>query len=107
MSTHERAGEDRRSLAGGAESERIEDRRDTALRREAASGRPASGRGPHGDRPGVGESRPLHAQLVFVTPLGVPIGPSVQEELNIPDDLDDSLPPGDFPGQLLLDLGLG
>ena len=50
--------------------------------------------------------RPKHAQMVFITPLGIPIGPSVQEELSIPDDLNDALPPGDFPGQLLLDLGL-
>lgn len=50
--------------------------------------------------------KPKHAQMVFITPLGIPIGPSVQEELHIPDDLNDTLPPGDFPGQLLLDLGL-
>jgi len=44
--------------------------------------------------------------MVFITPMGRPIGPAVQEELSIPDDLNDTLPPGDFPGQLLLDLGL-
>lgn len=47
-----------------------------------------------------------HDQLVFVTSFGVPIGPSVQEALSVPDGLDDTLPPGDLPGQLLLDLGL-
>lgn len=89
MSRDERAGEDRRPFAA----------RDASAPSERAERQPRRADGAAGPR--------KHAQMVFITPMGVPIGPSIQEELNIPDDLDDTLPPGDFPGQLLLDLGLG
>ncbi len=85
MSRDERAGEDRRPFA----------------RHETAGPGGATGRDQRDDQP-----QRKHAQMVFITPMGIPIGPSIQEELNVPDDLDDTLPPGDFPGQLLLDLGL-
>lgn len=122
MSGPERAGERRRG--GGRAESGGDGSREPAPRREAAgdpqrerrAGRSEGGsdqrpercfdKGPDQSRP-RGDSHPRSAQLVFVTPFGVPIGPSVQEELAIPTDLDDTLPPGDLPGQLLLDLGLG
>lgn len=121
MSGSERAGENRRGR-GRAESGGGD--RGSAPRREAAGDPQREMRGGRSDggrdqRPegcldkrsdqnrSRGGSHPRSAQLVFVTPFGVPIGPSVQEELAIPNDLDDTLPPGDLPGQLLLDLGLG
>ncbi len=88
-----------------------EDRRPEPASGAARSGAQSSagrgnGNGAHAVRGNGWPSPRRHAQMVFITPMGIPIGPSVQEELNIPDDLDDTLPPGDLPGQLLLDLGL-
>lgn len=94
MNAGERAGEDRRPFAPGS----------GAIQSGSGGGRV------HGSgvvRAGGWPQPRRHAQMVFITPMGIPIGPSVQEELSIPDDLDDTLPPGDLPGQLLLDLGLG
>ena len=98
MSRDERAGDRRRSFARG-------DRSASAGPAASAGRGEVSGRAPRQEGPSAAP-RPRHAQMVFITPMGIPIGPSVQEELNIPDDLNDALPPGDFPGQLLLDLGL-
>lgn len=94
MSRDERAGEDRRPFAPAQGS---------APHDACSDARRNNGAAPRGN----GGPRPRrHAQMVFITPMGIPIGPSIQEELRIPDDLDDTLPPGDLPGQLLLDLGL-
>lgn len=91
----EAAGDPQREMRGGRSDGGSDQRPEGCLEKRSDQNRPRGG------------SHPRSAQLVFVTPFGVPIGPSVQEELAIPTDLDDSLPPGDLPGQLLLDLGLG
>lgn len=126
MNRHERADEHRRHAEGRGDSHRTAGRRSDGLdqaatRRESASGLDAPGKrarsadgsdlegGARDGRENPAREAPAHNrhdQLVFVTSFGIPIGPSVQEELRIPDDLDDTLPPGDLPGQLLLDLGL-
>ena len=98
MSREERTGDTPRPFA--------RDDTPTSAGSPASTARGASpGRAPRHDAPPAAP-KPKHAQMVFITPMGIPIGPSVQEELSIPDDLNDTLPPGDFPGQLLLDLGL-
>lgn len=126
MNRYNSAEEDRRGPGRRVDSDRFAARCgdgecDAAPRRKSAddSGAPdgishesgaanaggfTSDGGEHSARNGPGSMR--HDQLVFVTSFGVPIGPSVQEALSVPDGLDDTLPPGDLPGQLLLDLGL-